>query len=337
MKKYFDQVYVINLEIRPDRLESLIKRIPKTICDFKVWKAVHGDSVTPPSYWHSGNGAWGCYRTHINILEDAMQKKHSSYLVLEDDAVFSDSFDEVLDRFMTHIPHDWEQIYLGGQLLHEIEHPPVRINDSVYMPYNVNRTHAFGVHKRGYNVMYEHLYQLPFVQGEHIDHHLGRLHEKGGIKVYAPYKWIVGQDVGSSNISGKTRDSVEFWYHPEDCAQDHDLLEDPVCIYLDGPIEILEPLRARGWHVGNWRNSDGLDRGVCEAVSQLNPELALKCWFDWVRREVIRENHVLPCLYHPRLTWDLVQTFSFARWIHVKAASVSEALGQLESAGYATK
>jgi hypothetical protein len=259
-----------------------------------------------------------------------MQKKYDSYLVLEDDAFFTPDFDEILPEFMKALPNDWEQIYLGGQLLYETDNPPIRVNDSVYMPYNVNRTHAFGVHKRGYAAIYDHLFNLPFVSGEHIDHHLGRLHESQKFKVYAPRRWIVGQAAGSSNVSGQTRHDLEVWHHPEACARDHDLFHNPVCIFLECEPNVGRLLHARGWHFGKWQTEDGLDKGVCDAVASLYPEAPLECWYNWVRREVVREDKVLPCLYHPRLTWELVSTFRFAKFIHIKAESVSDALEQLD-------
>lgn len=328
--KWFDQVYVMSLSIRSDRLQSVLNTLPRSICDVKIWPAVHGDSTGHPSFWTSGAGAWGCYRTHVNILEDAMQRQCNSYLVLEDDAFFAEDFDQILHQFMKSLPDDWDQIYLGGQLLHEIENPPVRVNENVYMPHNVNRTHAFGVHRRGFAKIYDHLFDLPFVPGEHIDHHLGRLHEAKRFKVYVPRKWIVGQNAGSSNVSGKTRHDPDFWHDPESCARDHDLFHHPVCIFLECVPQVARLLHARGWHFGYWQTEDGLDKGVCEAVSSMDPELPLECWYNWVRREVVRENKVLPCLYHPRLNFNVVSQFKFANFIHIKADSVDEALTILE-------
>jgi hypothetical protein len=43
-----------------------------------------------------------------------------------------------------------------------------------------------------------------------------------------------------------------------------------------------------------------------------------------VQREVVRDDSVVPCLYHPRLNWDLVSQFKFATWIHVKAETAYE-------------
>lgn len=325
----FSQAFVINLPFKNDRLERFMQCVPKCLGAIKQWDAVHGDTVQPPRFWKSGNGAWGCYRSHLQILEYAIAKRLESYVVFEDDAIFRDSFEADLLAVMSSIPDDWQQLYLGGQLLHEIRNPPKRINEWVYMPFNVNRTHCFAIHSRGYYDLYDHLNSLPFRQGDHIDHHLGRLHEKGKFAVYCPRKWLVGQGEGWSNISGKFQ-SDTFWPNPEDCSADHPLLQIPNCVFLEAPLEVAIELQTLGWHQGYWKDEHGLDKGVCEAVGHFYPEIKLQQWYEWTRREVVRDNAKTPCLFHPNLTWEKVRTFAFTNWVHVVARSVEEATEQLQ-------
>jgi hypothetical protein len=213
--KPFEKVFIINLPFKKDRLERIVKLIPQSISSYEVWPAIHGDSVKPPKSWHAPRGAWGCYRSHMQILEHCMANGIESYLVLEDDAIFSEDFCEVLAETMKLLPDDWCQLYLGGQLLHERKHPPNKINEFVYSPYNVNRTHCFALHQRGYQRVYDHLFELPFHQGDQIDHRLGRLHETGAFPVYCSRRWIVGQNDGTSDIN-TTNEKPIFWDHPED-------------------------------------------------------------------------------------------------------------------------
>lgn len=328
----FEKVFVINLPFKTDRLESLLPKIPKSIRNFEIWPAVHGDTVRPPKNWHAGNGAWGCYRSHMQILEHCMQHKIESYLVLEDDAIFSDEFEPLLADTMLHIPDDWQQLYLGGHLMHEIQNPPRKINEYIYMPFNVDRTHCFAAHSRGYATMYDHLFSLPFARGDHIDHRLGRLHETGKFAVYCPRRWIVGQNAGPSNI-GVYMDEPVFWSNPENCARDHWLLKTPVCVFLECSPDVAKDLQLRGWHQGGWKNDHGLDRGVCESLSHFYPEIRLGEWYSWVQREVVRDDSIVPCLYHPRLNWDLVSQFKFATWIHIKGESANACQASLEASG----
>lgn len=328
--KPFEKAFVINLPFREDRLHKFMRQVPDSFGEITVWPAVHGDTVRPPKCWTAGNGAWGCYRSHMLILEHCIAHRIHSYVVFEDDALFSTEFDTEFATILEHLPEDWAQFYLGGQLLDEMRYPPIRVNSHIFIPRNVNRTHAFAVHSRGYQQLYDHLCPLPFHTNEHIDHHLGRLHESGTFTVYCPNRWLVGQNEGASNISGRIN-GIQYWTHPEDCAVEHELFQDPVCVFLEAPLEVAQQLRLKGWHQGNWLTDDGLDRGVCEAAGHFYPEIRLRDWYSWVQREVVRDKLKIPCLYHPSLSWDKVQHFQFARWIHIVAENVDQALAIFSS------
>jgi GR25 family glycosyltransferase involved in LPS biosynthesis len=322
-----ENVFIINLDFKTDRRERILKEIPLSLAKAKIWKAIHGDTVKHPPWWTAGKGAWGCYRSHVSLLEHCYNSKLDSYMVLEDDATFVQDFDERLDAYMKALPEDWEMAYIGGQLLEEIKHPPVKINDLVYLPYDVNRTHGFIVHNRGYEKLYHWLVSQSFENRNHIDHHFGKLHRKQGIKVYVPDRWLVGQMAGWSNISGKYNKTL-YWPDPCKCGADHQVLSSPRLIFLEAPLEVANDLQQRGWHQGNWRTSDGLDRGVCNAIASRDIRTGLRDWYAWIQREVIRDDLVIPCLYHPSLTVERVRSCNLGEVIHIVAETTDEALEQ---------
>ncbi len=215
---FVEKSFVINLDHRRDRLTSFYGRLPNEFLLGKPerWQAIQGDLVKHPDWWSAGNGAWGCYKSHLNILEHCLNNKIYSYAVFEDDAVFVDNFNSKLTDFMLNIP-DWGMVYLGGQLLKEFNHPPQKVNDFVYIPYNVNRTHAFMLKgKETMEIVYKFLHAVPFEDTFHIDHHLGLLHERQQFPLFVPNKWLVGQYEGSSNISGNFN-GTQFFSDPEYC------------------------------------------------------------------------------------------------------------------------
>jgi hypothetical protein len=85
------------------------------------------------------------------------------------------------------------------------------------MPYNVNRTHAYAVKGRFIQKLYEFLAdsseQMKVAQ-YHIDHRMGALHEVGAFKVFAPTKWLMGQDGTRSDING-SETCCQNWPDPE--------------------------------------------------------------------------------------------------------------------------
>jgi hypothetical protein len=135
------------------------------------------------------------------LIEDAINNKYESILLLEDDGTFVDQFTSKVQAFLERLPKDWGMIYLGGQHLFINSHPPEKVNEWVYRPFNVNRTHAFALHQSMMLKVYNHLCNNNWQRGNHIDHHLGRLHQRRQDPIYCPKEWLIGQAAGKSDIS----------------------------------------------------------------------------------------------------------------------------------------
>ena len=325
---FVEKAYVISLKIRADRRVGFFDRYPgcDSLPEIEVWNAVHGDTCPAPDNWHAGNGAWGCYRTHMNILEHCLNEGIQSYIVFEDDAVFTETFAEDVKTFFEHVPDDWDQAYLGGQLLHTQAHPPIKVNDHVYRPYNVNRTHCFALNGDAMVSVYRHCSNLPFHTAEHIDHHLGRWHETYRHNVFCPARWIVGQGGASSNVSGK-KDPVTFYENPETRSLNHPLYERPACIVLRGPRELSEKLCASHGHKGYNLDRGGYDRSLCEAWKYKDPSVEIKKWFSCIRSEIARESsEKLPLLWHPRITDEMIADAEIGRVLTVETDDYDIAL-----------
>lgn len=223
----FERVVVINLPFKEERRCRLEEHLERNeIANPKAlrWeRAICGDWTPPPTWWGAGNGAWGCLMSHMRIAQDAVHDKVASYCVLEDDVVFHPHAPEMLGQFMKEVPSDWGQVYLGGQFLHR---EPEKISPWVMRPHNVNRTHAFALSKDTTPRYLQHILHAPDYfdmradeQGAsslvhncfHIDHQLGRAHERRDWNTYAPTWWIAGQEKGSSNISGRV--NPQLWWH----------------------------------------------------------------------------------------------------------------------------
>jgi hypothetical protein len=302
---YLEKAFVINLLHHEDRLESFRKEtasLPELngFPEIEVWPAIHGDTCQPPELWKAGGGAWGCYKSHLNILEYCMNHHISSYIVFEDDARLAKDFIVTFQNVMNNLPEDWEQLYLGGDLMHHFSHPPVKVNDYVYRPYNVNRTHCFAVSRAGMLPIYQHISNLPFSDTEHVDHHLGRWHELPTSKVYCSHKWVVGQHGFQSAISGNN-DPVQFYISPEKLALTHKLYDKPICIIYQGPSWLLHKSRMY-LHPGNQVDAHGFDITLNLAAKMIDPLPEVKRWYDWIRSEVVRTfPKGLPCLFHTKI------------------------------------
>ena len=211
---YFDQVVVISLPHRRDRLEAFYDQLPH---DWpfrrpKVVVGIDGQLAPKPNWWNASDGAWGCYRSHLRAIEEALCEGHQSLLILEDDARCNKDFRRRTCDFLHHLPTSEGIVYLGGEHLRTRFGLPTRINEQCYRPFSVARTHAYGI--RGLSLLrsvYEDLADLRRWNGSHhVDHHLRRRHEVPGWPVYCPAEWLVRQSAGSSNITNDYVQEMNF-------------------------------------------------------------------------------------------------------------------------------
>ena len=296
----FERVVCVSLERRPDRWEKFRERIPQDwpFKEVERFKAIDGKRAPAPEWFKGGNGAWGCYKSHLNILEDCLQNGIHSCLLMEDDAVFCEDFSAQVEEFLNKLPDDWEMIYLGGQHLHALKRPPIQVNPHVYIPFDVNRTHAFAI--RGQSMMrrlYKHLNAFKdWIENHHIDHHLGQFHRQRTNPIYCPAQWLVGQSEGRSDISGKTFDARYF-----PAAESYQATRDDfVCVmglHRSGSSCVAMMLHKLGVHMGNeltgWegvRGGGGEASGlahVCETAMPF-PESTPRCWSGTIQASLLQ-------------------------------------------------
>ncbi len=256
LKNFFERVYCINLDRRPDRWKQFIEGLPAD-WPFKQperWPAVDGKKCPPPPWWSQGGGAWGCYRSHLQIIEKCLNEGVESVLILEDDAICCEGFRDKVQRFLEALPSDWGMLYLGGQHLFVRDHPPKAVNEHVFRPYNVNRTHAYALRGEVMRAVYRHLCRNHWKSKHHIDHHYGTMHMEQKWPIYCPGEWLVGQREGASNIAGREYDNPRFWPNAADVAKfipDRFPFVAVVGLHSSGSSCLAGVLHHLGIHMGN--------------------------------------------------------------------------------------
>ena len=256
ISKTFERVYVINLDRRRDRMEGFFERCP---ADWPFahpvrFSAIDGTKVHAPDWWKGGNGAWGCFRSHLAILERCLQRGFRSVLILEDDAICGPEFARRAGNYIRMLPKDWGMAYFGGQhLMSDAKGgAPQRVNDEVYQPFNVNRTHAYALRGGMIQKIYRHLTRADWMPGHHIDHHLGRFHQRREGGIYCPRTWLIGQADGVSNISHR-KHVKRFWAGSDTQAIDPKTVPFVALIGLhsSGSSCLAGVLHHLGIHLGN--------------------------------------------------------------------------------------
>ena len=115
INRYFDKVFCINLDRRPDKWAESTEEFKKIGLEVERVSGVDGQTLKPLGKITAGE--MGCSLSHINILKSMVENNWQRILVLEDDAVFIPNVQEYFEANLAAIPTEWDMLYLGGNHL----------------------------------------------------------------------------------------------------------------------------------------------------------------------------------------------------------------------------
>lgn len=214
----FSRTFVINLDRRPDRWKAFCNRLPADWPFPAPERLPACDGLSPenrpPKWFQQPRGGWGCLRSHLAAWRRVCDDGLDGALVLEDDALFCDGFSAKATAFLPLVPHDWGQVYLGGQHYRQPHGLPCEVSPGVLRAWNVNRLHAYVIRadfaEQAIYYVADTLEQKP----RQIDYIMGDLHESTK-RAYCPVRWLVGQAADTSNIGMNGREpavKTEQWW-----------------------------------------------------------------------------------------------------------------------------
>lgn len=171
---FFDAVFVINMDDRPDRWETVIQTL--TAYGFSNVERVSAcrpnlsdiseDDVADFNYGPDrtldfdaySQGAIGCLQSHRKVLDLAIKKGCKNYLVFEDDVILKENTQEQLNRAIAELSGlDWDMFYLGGRHRSRRKVTPAgRELKRIFCTYT---THAYAVNKGFYGQLSQELSQ----------------------------------------------------------------------------------------------------------------------------------------------------------------------------------
>ena len=120
---YFDHVYYINLDRRPDRRTHMEQQLAKYHMSATRMPAIDGKSMQwqakygyQSDYWN--NGALAYCLSYRDIIVKAIQNDYENVLIMDDDAVLTDLPDapwlQTLDAAWSELPEEWHMLYLAA-------------------------------------------------------------------------------------------------------------------------------------------------------------------------------------------------------------------------------
>lgn len=146
-----DEIWLINLDRRPDRLEAMQQQLSRLPCrQIHRLSAVDGRqlsdqdiaSMVHPTAQYSlqsnertyheelTQGAVGCYLSHLKLWDYAI-KHNKKLLILEDDVLFGDDFISGLTKKAPHLPEEYDIILLT----YSLNDKPIIISEHLVKPH----------------------------------------------------------------------------------------------------------------------------------------------------------------------------------------------------------
>ena len=150
-------------------------------------------------------GQLGCLLSHINILKDAIKKKYKYILILEDDVLITQNYNNNnLTNLKYYMENNaWKLVYLGaGQHdWNNIEH----VKDHYYAK-KTTGTFAYMVHHTFYQILLDEFQKM----NKPVDNYLIDIQNKYNKEILVKYPNMIICNLENSNI-GKKRNNKEWF------------------------------------------------------------------------------------------------------------------------------
>ena len=152
---FFDAIFCINLDSRPDRWEQCLNQFKKLKIENKVQRfSAINFSHEDPSF-KKILGRAGCCLSHIEICKIAQKNKFKNYLVFEDDFDFLGNEKQIienLNEYTNQLPVDWDLYYLGGNVNEDYGYEAIeKFSNNLYKVNSCHTTHAFAMNEKFYD------------------------------------------------------------------------------------------------------------------------------------------------------------------------------------------
>jgi len=161
--------------------------------------ALDGDSLKLPANWIHTPGAYGCLRSHLQVVRKARRLGVPSVLIFEDDVVFDDQLEEKFSAGIEQLPPDWDMLFFGA--LHRDE--PVKVTDNIARITQAYSTYAYVVR----DTMFDDFIEVNRKTEKELDHNSLVLQQRFKCYCFMPHlAWV------ETDYSDAQQRLVDHWY-----------------------------------------------------------------------------------------------------------------------------
>lgn len=193
----------INLTRRPERWEQMqLKFARHGFQSVRRFSALDGDDLNIPANWRHTPGAYGCLRSHLQVVSEARRLGVPSALIFEDDVVFDPHLHTKFKSSIKQLPPDWDMLFFGA--LHKDE--PIKISDNIARITKANSTYAYAVR----HTVFDDFIELNRQTEEVLDNNSLVLQEQFNCYCFLPHlAWV---ETGYSDAQNRLE---RHWYLQE--------------------------------------------------------------------------------------------------------------------------
>jgi GR25 family glycosyltransferase involved in LPS biosynthesis len=227
----FSRIVCINLDRRPDRWRRVQTRFAlHGIEPVERFSAVDGLRVRVPEIWNGREGAYGCLRSHLDVIAEARDHRVEDILIFEDDVEFAPDLDDKFARAITQLPNDWDILYFGGIQAN----PPKAVGDSLARVSRTLSTFAYAIRARAFDVILDEI--DPSIPVPVDDQLTGIQNRLACYCIFPHAAWV---ECDYSDIQDR---EDNHWYIRQSVVLGNHCLDDMV-----DSIALVIPTRAPGW------------------------------------------------------------------------------------------
>jgi GR25 family glycosyltransferase involved in LPS biosynthesis len=121
IEKYFDKIYLLNLEKDKERLENITKVFNGLgLSKVQRWNAFTPETSTDMKEDHNLEPPYlACLKSHLTMIQDAYNNGYEKILIIEDDIIPIKDFHSKVYDFLGTVPENWDLLYFSFIPLNE--------------------------------------------------------------------------------------------------------------------------------------------------------------------------------------------------------------------------